>query len=288
MFRYILVPAAGSQTHDAVFRTALTLARQSGGHLGFMHVQPDVLQLVSSVPATDFGGGAGIGTMIDQLQQDVDSCRDRAKEAVLAFCAREHVALTETPCSGAPSATFRVETGEETRLLPKYARAADLTVLGRARDGEAVAMDVLESVLLDSGRPLVIAPAQPVEQIGTHIAIAWKDTPEAARAVASAMPLLRKAASVTIVMVQEHPDDDSDAGRALRSTLLWHNPATTVRAIPAADHEPAELLLEVVQESHADLLVMGGYSHSRMREAVFGGFTRRMLRSAPLPVLITH
>ncbi len=289
MFRYILVPAPGAETHDAVFRTALAFARLSAGHLDFLHVRLDLEKLAISMSAGDFGGaGAGIGTVLDSLQSDIEVRHNRAKDAVLAFCAREQVMLADTPVAGAPSATFRVETGEEALLLAAYGRTADLTVLGRARDGEAVTMDVLEAVLLDSGRPLLIAPAQPVEHIGRHIAIAWKDTPEAARAVASATPLLHAADSVTVIAVQEDAHSKPESCERLRHALLWHNPATTLRVIPPGGEEPGEVLLATVAESSADLLVMGGYSHSRVREVVFGGFTRRVLRSAGLPVLMAH
>ena len=139
MFRYILVPAPGTQTHDAAFHTALAVARQSAGHLHFMHVRLDVQLLLISMSSGDYGGGAGIGDIIESLQRDVDARNDRAHHAVLSFCAREHVALSDSPLAGAPSATFRVETGNEARLLAARARTADLTVLGprgRRRGGD--------------------------------------------------------------------------------------------------------------------------------------------------------
>jgi nucleotide-binding universal stress UspA family protein len=289
MFRYILVPAFGAKTHDAVFRTALAFARLTAGHLDFLHVKLDVQKLMISMTAGDFGSAsAGMGAVIDALQSDIEVRHDRARTAVLDFCAREHLTLTDAPLAGAPSATFRAEIGEETRLLAARARAADLTVLGRAGDGEAVMMDVLEAVLLDSGRPLLIAPALPAEHIGRHIAIAWKDTLEAARAVASATPLLHAAASVTVIAVKEDTHSSTDSCERLRHALLWHNPATTLRVIQPSSREPVEELLATIEAIGADLLVMGGYSHSRMREVVFGGFTRRVLRSPGLPVLMEH
>lgn len=288
MFRYILVPAPGAATHDAVFRTALALARLSDGHLDFLHVRLDAQQLLIAMSSGDFPAGAGIGELIDSLQRDADTARDRAWQAVQAFCAREHVALTDKPLVGAPSAAFHVETGDESSILAARARIVDITVLGRARDGETVTMDLLEAVLLYSGRPLLIAPAQPIEHIGRHIAVAWKDTPEAARAVTSAIPLLRGADSVTVVAVQERTYSEVETCEQLRDTLWWHNSSTTLRVVSAAGDDPGDVLLSAIEENGADLLVMGGYSRSRMREVVFGGFTRRILRSAGLPVLMVH
>ncbi|HVC60876.1 MAG TPA: universal stress protein [Acetobacteraceae bacterium] len=289
MFRYILVPAPGAETHDAVFRTALAVARLSAGHLDFLHVRLDITKLAISMSAADFAGaGVGMDGVLDSLQRDADARHDRAKAAVHALCARDRVALADAPLAGGPSATFRVETGDEVRLVAAHARTADLTVLGRAGDGEPVMLDALEAVLLESGRPLLIAPARPPEQIGRHIAIAWKDTPEAARAVAGATPLLHAAETVTVVAVPENSRSGTESGERLCRALLWHNPATTLRVVPSSGRDPGEVLLSTVEASGADLLVMGGYGHSRMREVVFGGVTRRVLRAAGLPVLMAH
>ena len=287
MFRYILVPAPGSATHDAVFSTALELARQSAGHLHFLHVRLDVQMMMVAMSTGDYGGGAGLGDVLESLQREVDARHDNARKAVLRFCEREHVMLSDNPIGGAPSATFRVETGDEARVLAARARTADVTVLGRAAEGEAVTLDLLEAALLYSGRPLLIAPARPPQHLGRRIAIGWKDTPEAARAVSAAMPMLCAADSVTVISVHESTEQDGSAAR-LSHTLLWHNQATTLQVVSPGSADPAAVLLSTAEKADADLLVIGGYSHSRMREAVFGGVTRHVLRASALPVLIAH
>ncbi len=248
----------------------------------------------------------------NSVQDEVEARQARAHARVAAFCAREQIALTDAPgckpsgpvpyctreqttlaetaAADVPSAAWHVEAGDEPQCLVAHGRTADVTVLGRARDGEKIALHVLETVLLESGRPLLIVPKVVQPSIGRHIAIAWKDTAQAARAVAAALPLLAHAESVTIVAVQESSDThaDSNSGKRLRHALRWHNPMTTLRVVPRTNHDPVEALLSVVEKDGADLLVMGGYSHSRMREAMFGGFTRRVLLAADLPVLMAH
>jgi len=289
MFRYILVPATGAQTDEAVFRTALAMARPSAAHLGFLHVRLDMQHTAFGIAGGELGG-SGYGRVIDSVQDEVEARQGRAHAAVAAFCAREQVKLEGSPVAGAPSAEWFVEAGDEPQCLAAHGRTADLTVLGRARDGEKVALHLLETVLLESGRPLLIAPETVPATIGRRIAIAWKDAAEAARAVAAAVPLLAGAETVTILAVQESSDTngDSDSGKRLRNALRWHNPSTTLRVLPRTSHDPVEALLSVVETDGADLLVMGGYSHSRMREAMFGGFTRRVLLAAELPVLMAH
>jgi nucleotide-binding universal stress UspA family protein len=311
MFRYILVPATGAATDAAVFRTALAIARLDAAHLAFLHVRQDMQQTVLAVAGGDLGG-AGYGGIIDSVQGEVEARQARAHDAVAAFCAREQVTLgdrngrrragqvpyctreqatlVETPVGGVASASWHAEAGDAPQCLAAHGRTADLTVLGRMCDGEKVALHLMETVLLETGRPLLIAPAIARPSIGRHIAIAWKDSAEAARAVAAAMPLLPLAETVTIFAVQETSDthNDSDAGTRLRNALSWHNSATILRSVPRTNHDPVEVLLSLVEADGADLLVMGGYSHSRLREAMFGGFTRRVLLAAGLPVLMAH
>jgi nucleotide-binding universal stress UspA family protein len=311
MFRYILVPATGAPTDEAVFRSALAIARPDAGHLEFLHVRVDMQQTVLAIAGGDLGG-AGEGGLIDSVQHEVEARQARAHRGVAAFCTREQVTLADapgsrrcgrvpyctreqatlmaTPAAEAPSATWHVEAGDEPQCLAAHGRTADLTVLGRARDGEKVALRLLETVLLESGRPLLIASEKVRASIGRHVAIAWKDSAEAARAVAAALPLLAHAETVTVIAVQESSDtySDTDSGQRLCRALRWHNQATTLRVVPRSNHDPVEALLSVIEADCADLLVMGGYSHSRMREAMFGGFTRRVLLAAELPVLMAH
>ena len=205
-----------------------------------------------------------------------------------SFCAGEKIAMSTTASDGAPTAEWRVETGEEPHWLAIHGRIADLLVLGRVRDDKSVPMDVLDAALMETGRPLLIVPPHPPAQIGQTVAIAWKDTAEAASAVAAALPLLARARRVVILSVTEDPRADPASCERLRQALIWHNLATTVQHLAAEGREPADALLKTAAAIGADLLVMGGYGHSRMREVVFGGFTRRVLQAADLPVLMAH
>jgi nucleotide-binding universal stress UspA family protein len=123
--------------------------------------------------------------------------------------------------------------------------------------------------------------------VGT-VAIAWKDTPEAAHAVAAAMPFVRRATRVVILSVEEDAKSTEPSCERLRHAIRWQNPRVIVHHLQQDGRHPVETMLEGVATLGADLLVMGGYSHSRMREVVFGGFTRRVLKSAELPVLMAH
>ena len=191
------------------------------------------------------------------------------------------------PGQPGPSAEFTVETGGLGRWIAEHGRFADLIVAGR-RSGDDPGTNVLEDALMGSGRPVLIAPAAPPQAWPEVVAIAWKDTAEAARAVAAAMPFLEAAKRVVILSVEEAGAAPEESCERLRRSLRWHNPATDLRRCEPGGRAPAEVLMDAAVAEGAGLVVMGGYSHSRLREMVLGGFTRHVLEQGSLPVLMAH
>jgi nucleotide-binding universal stress UspA family protein len=288
MSSYVLVPATGADTDEPVFATALTVARLLPAHLEFLHVRADVQETLTAMASADAGGGIGFGQLMDTLEQEVAGRQKRAELAFRDFCEREHLLVSAELSAALPSAEWRMETGDDPTWLVAHGRSADLLVVGRARDGEAVAMELLEAALMATGRPVLIAPAHARSELSGIVAIAWKDGPEAARAVAAAQPFLRMAEQVIIFSVIEDARTDEPSCERLRHALAWHNPKTKVQCLKHGDRASVDTLLGAAAAANADLLVMGGYGHSRVREVMFGGFTRRVLSHADLPVLMAH
>ena len=288
MLKYILVPISGTPTDNPVFATALSVARLVGAHLEFLHVRQDVQKTLVAMASADMGSGAGYDQMFETIDLEVATRQKQAETAFRDFCERERLPISSDPATDLPSAELRLETGEETAWLAAHGHSADLLVVGRAREGEAVAIDLLETCLLGSGRPVLIAPEQaPGSRTGV-VAIAWKDRPEAAKAVAAALPFIEAAERVIIFSVDEGTDTGAQSTERLRHALSWHNARTDVHRLKPDSRAPVEILLEAAAAARADILVMGGYSHSRMREVIFGGFTRSVLHDAGLPVLMAH
>ena len=288
MFKYILVPATGAETDAPVFSTALAVARLSGSHLEFLHVGIDVQQTLTAMAAADMGSGIGYGRMLESLQQDVAARREKAEQAFRDLCEQEEVTISSDPSTDLPSAEWRTEIGDEPACLAEHGRTADLLVIGRAREGETVAMDILEACLMATGRPVLIAPARaPGRRSGT-VAIAWKNRPEAARAVVAAQPFVQMADRVIVLSVEEGAQADEGSCERLRNALSWHNPKITLQRLKQDKRPAVETMLAAAGAVEADVLVMGGYGHSRVREVIFGGFTRRVLTGAELPILMAH
>jgi nucleotide-binding universal stress UspA family protein len=176
-----------------------------------------------------------------------------------------------------------------------HARYSDITVVGQPQPAEAhaaFANDLVRSVLMASGRPVLIVPhVGGFASIGETVVIAWKEARESARAVADAMPFLERARKVVVVSISK-PDGQgvretlSDAGIA--AFLARHGIAADVRHETAEDSDAGNLLLSRTADLEADLVVMGAYSRPRLSETVLGGVTRVMLQSMTAPVLMSH
>ncbi|MFL5266167.1 MAG: universal stress protein [Stellaceae bacterium] len=191
----------------------------------------------------------------------------------------------------------------EWRLVPEgpdgdpalHARYADLTILGQLDPdrGETEGLRPRpEQVTLASGRPILIVPyAGRFENVGQRVVIAWNSAREAARAVHDAMPLLIAAEAVTVLTIdpREGPQGHGELpGADISLHLARHGVKAQVERTVSADLPVGEVLLSRLADLGADLLVMGAYGHSRMRELLLGGATRSLLQSMTVPVLMSH
>jgi nucleotide-binding universal stress UspA family protein len=288
MIKTILVAATGNESDATTFAAALAIARPFGAHLDVLHVRLDALNTIVAM-STDVGSGALTARLIEQLEEEAREREAKAREIFSRFCAGAGLAMTGVPSgdpAATPSAEWHVETGEEPRWMAAYGVAADLIVAPRATGEDVLARSTLEAVLLETGRPLLVPAAAAIPANFDRIAIAWKPTAQAARAVALALPFLARAKEIVVIAVEEELDGRDDADRLVRN-LLWHGFAARAERLQPGPEGAAATLLATVRE-RVDLLVMGGYGHSRLREWVFGGFTQLVLDDAPLPVLIAH
>jgi nucleotide-binding universal stress UspA family protein len=170
---------------------------------------------------------------------------------------------------------------------------SDLMVLGQKDpdDGDAfdVPKDFVEDVLLRTGKPGLIVPYAGVfETVGIRALIAWKPTRECARAVACAIPLLRQAKRVQVVCWGEDDFAPAETTFGIGRYLKWHEIDAEVHRYSEDPDDLGGLLLSRVSDEGADMLVMGCYSHSRLREIVLGGATRVVLKSMTCPVFMAH
>jgi len=238
--------------------------------------------------------GAAAGTLLEGLisdmERDICAREATAHRMFTEFCAAEGIPSAAKP-AGAPenwSAQWHVETGEQTPWMVAYGMAADLVVASRGvAEDDASAHATLVAVVVEAGRPLLIpSAAAPSVTMADRVAIAWKPTPQAARAVAFAMPFLERAKEIVVMTVEEEDGPRDEADRLVRN-LAWHGLKAVAQRLKPGAGDAATTLLAAAADQ-AGLLVMGGYGHSQIREWVFGGFTQQVLADAPVPVLIAH
>ena len=274
----ILVPATGTDSDAMVFQAALDVARLFGGHIDFLHARMSPGDLAADL-AVDGVAGLSVG-IIEKLDEQGAQQEAKARGAFDRFVQREGLG------SGAVSTSWHCELGREEDWVPEYGRTSDLTIVGRPTKDDGASLVTQEAALLESGRPILIPAGRPVAP--DSIAIAWKPTREAARAVAAATPFLTKAKRVVILTVSEEGHEDAACATRLQAALRRHHAAVDLRQLEADARPAAQALLAEANALGAGLLVMGGYGHGRLREWVFGGVTEYVLRAAAMPVLMAH
>lgn len=171
------------------------------------------------------------------------------------------------------------------------ARRFDLSVIAQADPGKgAPEALIMEGALFGSGRPVVFVPyIQKTAMRLDRVMVCWDASRNAARAVADAMPFLKRAKTVDVVIVaSERPKSDELPGADIGQHLARHGLKVEVKRIVATDSGVANTILSHAADSSADLIVMGGYGHSRLREFILGGATRGILSAMTVPVLMSH
>ncbi len=175
--------------------------------------------------------------------------------------------------------------------LGRLARRFDLAIVGQPeRDRAAAAQVVDEGVLFESGRPVIFVPY--IQKAGLKldcVLVCWDGSRAATRAIADAMPFLQKAKQVEIVMVASKAGkNDEIPGADLGQHLARHGLKVDVKRITSPDIDVTSTILSYAADSSADMIVMGGYGHSRLREFILGGVTHGILETMTVPTLMSH
>lgn len=187
-------------------------------------------------------------------------------------------------------AEWRVSEQDAFAAVRLSARYADLVVLGQPEPENGAARAFAEELLLSAGRPLLFVPyAGRFRDAGKRVLVAWNASREAARAVSDALPILAKAQSVEVVAFDPDGDDHGEQpGADIALFLARHGVKASAARQSAPDIDVGSQILSRAADANADLIVMGGYGHSRLRELALGGATRTVLESMTVPVLMAH
>ncbi|HYD31418.1 MAG TPA: universal stress protein [Azospirillaceae bacterium] len=283
----LLVPLTGTDADRGALATAIAAARPFGAHVDGLFVRVDPRDAVPLL-------GEGMsGAMVDEIMRAAEAessaAAARARQIFEQAAADAGVPLVTAPGQRqGMSARWCEVTGREDEVVSHEGRLRDLLVFSHvAMDRDSPAYVTVETALLGAARPLLLSPAKMPTSIGTTVVVAWNGGLESTRAVVGALPFLRHAETVHILTAETAVTEASTAER-LAEYLAWQDiPARIATIKPGAEAVGAALLARA-GDLGADLVVMGGYGHSRMREMILGGVTRYVFSHAGLPVLMAH
>lgn len=267
-------PASGIRLNAAL---ALAAAHRAEVLALYLVAEPFVRALVGKHMPAEF---------VREHLAELEGAAAAALAAAKAEAERRGVALTARQASGSLD---RLPT-----LLARHARHADLTLIGQAtlEAGSTDQALLAEAAFMDTGRPALVIPAAGGGALPPKRAIvAWDGSREAARAASDALPLLADADDVAVLVIDAERGGgrfSDQPGSGLVAYLARHGVKARLKATSSGGRGIAEVILGQAQEERADLLVMGGYGHSRFREMMLGGVTRHMLEHANLPLLLAH
>lgn len=275
----ILVPVEEHLLIQPVLETALLLGRALDGYLEGMAITPDLPPYIAS--------DITIGD-ISFLDPEVRRQRAEASRRLFeTFMEAQRVPQFETGSSGLCFGWHGGDLAEDD-FVGHYARAFDITVLGRPSDqANQPRPPTVEAALFESGRPVLLVPPTPPSTLGTTAVIAWNRSTETARTVALAMPLLARAQRIVVVDFEDwgvSGPSTQDLSRTLRQNGL---PVET-RSLPNPHGHAGEAILSAAVSLGCDLLVKGAYTQSRLRQFIFGGATSQILSNTTVPVLMAH
>jgi nucleotide-binding universal stress UspA family protein len=216
----------------------------------------------------------------EQRRRELEEEARRLGEEFVRRCERPGLAVE-----------WRVAHGDLAKVVAAQSRYADLLVLGPSSPVEMIALDgrhLAVPVVLAAGRPVLFVPTGAAPGVGRRIAVAWDGSREAARAVADALPLLAGAEKVWVLLVRPRVAAGEEPPGADVAHHLGRHGAKVELVRIDEEGDTGALLLRRSAALGADLLVMGAYGHSRLRDLVLGGATRTVVERARLPVLMSH
>ena len=285
MIANILTYIDGRGSTENAAEAAFQLAIRHNAHVEGLHVRAEPRDYITD--AADYSGfGANENESFEREATEIEKLASDAFAQV-----RDHHGVVEQEAAlpvTKPTAHWTVVSGRADSIVCHHARVSDVCVVGRAGYGrDNSTKPVIEAVLFDSGRPILIAPPHPIKSVGSDIVIAWNRSAAAARALNSAMPLFDKADHICLVYV----DTGAKQGPSVEAAADYverHGLEVDVKTIPRQNQGVGSTLLSYAHTQDSDLLVMGAYSHSRLREVILGGVTRYVLKNATIPVLMVH
>ncbi len=276
MIKDILVSLTPGATHDFAGDYAVSIAEAFGAHVAGVAFAYDPV-----LPASVMGG----------ISADVFDIQRQENEKAASAAIRTFEAASKRAGVSSEPRLLSATIAAAADTFAALARRFDLAVVPQVTP-DTITPDelLLEAALFESGRPMLIVPYIQKAPIRLdRVICCWDGSRTAARAIADALPFLQKSKAVDLVIVGKGKMNEKElTGADMGAHLARHGLKVDVKNIPAPDVDVANVILSYAADTDAQLIVMGGYGHSRLREYILGGATRDMLGSMTVPVLMSH
>ena len=286
--RTILVPLSDASGEAGTLGTAFAVAKTFNAHVDALHLRADSTDSISDIVGETFTP-ALVGESIKAAENRAQRVATRVRKVFDESTAKARIEIVNRPSAHEkPTASYGEETGLNDYWIETRGRVSDLIVVRRPRNSTDIgARTIAECALMGTGRPVLLAPATAPNEIGSSVAIAWNGSIEASKAVTLAMPFLMRAHTVTAISVVEKGSKDHNLD-GLVQYLRWHGIPAKLVVVTKRGGDTGKAVCGAASRAKADLLVMGAYTHSRIREMIFGGVTDHVLRASRIPVLFAH
>ncbi len=283
MIKIILVPLDGSERSAAVLDTAVIIAKRFDGHIKVVHVREK-----GSEPFLFSGMPESMREQVMKMNnQQLDEVTSKVREQFNSFCKQHKVKVTKKPSSAkGVSASLHLLEGSAGVVLDHESRLVDVIAMSRPaehRIGGRGVGDLHESLMMNSGRPVLIVPPDWKARRVEHAAIGWNDSVEASRALAITLPWLTQMKKVTVIVSKKREAGVDDVVDYLKR----HGCKADYHVISSGGNV-GKKMLAACKEIGAEFLVVGGFSHTRTRQRLFGGVTSHLLASTDIITVMAH
>ena len=273
-YKTLLVPVDASERSARSIEVACRLGARFDAHVIGLYVQP-----TSYIPPElyAYGSTASLAQFEEQMQQLADAARATFDSA--------------SSRSSRCSLEWRACKGDAAAVVMTHARYADLVIISQMDPNTEGTSNFVDTLLMSVHRPILLVPYVGNLSMGTRILVCWNASHEAARAVTDALPLLQSASRVTVLTIDARPYEaghGKQPGMDLALFLARHGVKADVKQSVSSGLDHGNVILSRAADEGSDLIVMGAYGHSRLRETILGGATRTVLRSMTVPVLMSH
>ncbi|MDR3460978.1 MAG: universal stress protein [Beijerinckiaceae bacterium] len=285
VMRCILIPVGVGIEAKHRFDTAAKLAETFNSRIEVMFVSPVPETYLSGLP--DVAIAAGV--TFDSIKAEIQNGAAISKTKLASWCAANGIDFE--PAAEKRDSRFAVwteEVGDLESCVALAGRVSDLVVVDKPKIDETFTQRVFEASVFSAGRPTLMVPEAVNGDPLRHVAIAWNGSLESARVIGQSIALLHKAGRVSIIQAPG-PDEGNTEVADLSAYLGWHGIAAESHDLRSAtDKSAGELILDEAARHDASMLVMGAYTHSRLRQFLLGGVTQHVVTHARIPVLMTH